>query len=110
MARSIRPPAPIAIQPAEKTLFLAGSIDLGRAPQWQEKVEHALRDLDLVILNPRRENWDASWTQSADNPQFVEQVEWELGGQEIADVIAMYFAPETQAPVTMLEPGLFARS
>ena len=37
-------------------------------------------------------------------------VEWELDGLERADVIAMWFAPETKAPITLLELGLFARS
>jgi len=110
MARILRPPASIDIRPPEKSLFLAGSIDLGNAPPWQSAVEEALADIDGVILNPRRHNWDAGWEQSLDNRQFVEQVEWELQGQEVADVIAMYFAPETKAPVTLLELGLFARS
>ena len=45
-----------------------------------------------------------------DDPRFVEQVEWELAAQERAAVIAMYFAPSTQAPISLLELGLAARS
>lgn len=30
--------------------------------------------------------------------------------QEAADVIAMYFDPDTKAPITLLELGLFART
>jgi hypothetical protein len=37
-------------------------------------------------------------------------VEWELEAQERADVIAMFFASETRAPITLLELGLFAGS
>jgi hypothetical protein len=48
--------------------------------------------------------------QSASNPPFREQVEWELEGLERATVVAMYFAPGTRSPVTLLELGLFARS
>jgi hypothetical protein len=92
------------------SVFLAGSIEMGRAEFWQTSVEQALIDADIVILNPRRDEWDTSWEQSIRNPTFREQVEWELTGQEWASVIAMYFAPATQAPVTMLELGLFARS
>lgn len=58
----------------------------------------------------RREKWDASWRQSLDEPKFREQVEWELDGLERADVIATWFAPDTKAPITLLELGLFARS
>jgi hypothetical protein len=39
-----------------------------------------------------------------------EQVEWELAGLEQASLIAMYFEPSTQAPITLLELGLFAQS
>jgi hypothetical protein len=37
-------------------------------------------------------------------------VEWELAGLEQATVVAMYFAPSTKAPITLLELGLCARS
>ena len=91
-------------------MFLAGSIEMGQAEPWQSVVEEALAGEDVVILNPRRDEWDASWEQSIHNPQFREQVEWELEGQERATAIAMYFAPATKAPITLLELGLFARS
>src|SRR5262249_54399364 len=83
---------------------------MGQAEDWQTVVENGLADLDVVILNPRREAWDGSWVQSINNPQFRAQVEWELQGQELASWIAMYFAPATKAPVTLLELGLCARS
>jgi hypothetical protein len=37
-------------------------------------------------------------------------VEWELEAQERAELILMYFAPSTKAPITLLELGLFART
>lgn len=92
-------------------VFLAGSIEMGTAPPWQDEVVTALGDLPaLVVLNPRRADWDASWEQSIDAPQFREQVAWELDAMDRADVIAMYFAPETKAPITLLELGLHASS
>jgi hypothetical protein len=110
MARILKPPAPITLADNEATVFLAGSIEMGRAEAWQAMVEQALADLSITILNPRRDEWDASWEQSINNTQFRGQVEWELEAQERASVIAMYFAPATQAPITLLELGLFARS
>jgi hypothetical protein len=92
------------------SVFLAGSIEMGQAPNWQTLLERELAGLDVVILNPRRDQWDASWVQSIHNPQFREQVEWELTAQERASLIAMYFDPATRAPITLLELGLFARS
>jgi hypothetical protein len=109
MARSIKPPTPLPDTLAAPNVFLAGSIALGQAEPWQAEVERALADLPIIILNPRRDDWDASWPQRADHPQFREQVEWELAAQERAGLIAMYFAPDTQAPITLLELGLFAR-
>lgn len=91
-------------------LFLAGSIEMGAAENWQERVARELDSTRLTLLNPRRDDWDASWTQSKDNPQFFEQVSWELEAQERADIILMYFAPGTKSPISLLELGLFARS
>jgi len=110
MPRILKPPTPITLADNEATVFLAGSIEMGRAEPWQAMVEQAFADLPITILNPRRNEWDASWEQSINNPQFRGQVEWELEAQERAAVIAMYFAPATQAPITLLELGLFARS
>jgi hypothetical protein len=110
MARIIKPPTPLELHDGERSLFLAGSIAMGQAEPWQAEVEQALADEEVVILNPRRDQWDASWEQSIHNPLFRDQVEWELSGQELATVIAMYFAPATKAPITLLELGLFARS
>jgi hypothetical protein len=91
------------------SVFLAGSIEMGSAEDWQAQLARALSDLDVLIFNPRRDQWDASWEQSINNRLFREQVEWELAGLERADVVAMYFAPATKAPVTLLELGLCAR-
>ncbi len=110
MARSLKPPTPLDLAPGERSLFLAGSIEMGRAEQWQETVEHALEDLEVAVLNPRRDDWDSSWTQSIDDPMFRAQVEWELAGLEQATVIAFYFSPGTKSPITLLELGLHAQS
>jgi hypothetical protein len=94
-----------------KTVFLAGSIEMGEAENWQERVARELSDVpNLTILNPRRDDWDRTWVQSIADRQFREQVEWEIGAQEMANVIFMYFAPASKAPITLLELGLFARS
>lgn len=92
------------------SIFLAGSIDMGRAEPWQAQVEAVLAHEDVILLNPRRDDWDDSWVQSIANPEFRRQVEWELDGLERADWILIYFAPNTSAPVSLLELGLSARS
>ncbi|HEY1014778.1 MAG TPA: nucleoside 2-deoxyribosyltransferase domain-containing protein [Herpetosiphonaceae bacterium] len=104
----LKPPAPLVIPSGMPAVFLAGSIDQGRAEPWQEQVEAALADLPVAVLNPRRQAWDAGWEQRADNPLFRGQVEWELDALDLAAVILMYFAPASQAPITLLELGLHA--
>ncbi len=110
MARVIKPPTPLELAESERSVFLAGSIEMGHAEDWQARVERALADLDVTILNPRRDEWDATWEQSIHNADFRQQVEWELQGLELATVVAMYFAPATNAPITLLELGLVADS
>lgn len=104
------PPEAIIIRDEEKSVFLAGSIDLGKAQEWQNELVESLKDWEGVVLNPRRPDWDSGWSQSIDHPQFYEQVNWELEGLEKADLIVYYFAPGSQAPVTLLELGLYAKS
>lgn len=92
------------------SVFLAGSIEMGKAVDWQTKITNALSDLPCWVLNPRRDDWDSSWEQVKENDQFREQVEWELDALEHAQVIAMYFDPDTKSPISLLELGLFSRT
>jgi len=106
----IKPPAPIDIPAEVPAIFLAGSIEMGTAENWQATITARLADLEVVVLNPRRDDWDSTWTQSKHDARFRGQVEWELDGLDRADVVAMWFAPGSHAPVTLLELGLTARS
>jgi hypothetical protein len=110
MAKIIKPPTPLLPRFDLSSVFLAGSIEMGTAANWQADFEREFQDIEIVLLNPRRDDWDASWGQSAEDEQFREQVQWELKGQEQANIIAMYFDPNTKSPVTLLELGLFAQS
>lgn len=110
MACILKPPTALPPVFDGPSLFLAGSIEMGRATHWQQMVEAAVQQRTLTVLNPRRDDWDASWSQTLSNPQFVAQVMWELDAQERADCILMYFDPDTQAPITLLELGLFAQT
>ena len=91
-------------------VFLAGSIDMGSAENWQNQLADLLDRANLTVLNPRRDDWDSTWEQSITNPKFREQVKWELAALSQADVIAMYFCPGTKSPITLLELGLYAGS
>ena len=104
----IYPPNPIPEK--GNTIFLAGSIEQDHAENWQENIIKHIDAQSIVILNPRRKDWDESWKEEIENPLFLEQVEWELKGQERADLIVMYFDPNTQSPISLLELGLFAQT
>jgi hypothetical protein len=99
--------APGKYENSKYSIFLAGAIDQGTAIAWQKKVSQALADLDVLILNPRRDDWDDTWEQTADNPEFRQQVEWELTAQEDASMVIFVFTKDSKAPITFLELGLF---
>ena len=97
-----------------KTIFLAGSIEMGKAVDWQSALIGDITkqsvSKDVFILNPRRPDWK-NWSDlSVDNPEFVEQVEWELRGLRLANIIVMFFAENTISPISLLEFGLNAES
>jgi len=103
-------PSPLPLDNQRPRVFMGGSIDMGGAPDWQAAMIRALSDMDVVILNPRRPDWNPAWKPEASEPEFRRQVEWELAALEASDVIVMYFAPGTQSPISLLEMGLHARS
>jgi hypothetical protein len=109
---SIKPPQPLTRHHrGQQTIFLAGSIDNGSAVDWQAEVENYFSDRENVLLfNPRRDDWDTSWKQDITDPQFFQQVTWELNGLDRADRIILYFAPGSKAPISLLELGLYAAS
>lgn len=98
----------------KKIIFLAGSIEMGSAENWQEKVIRSIEDSDLdssntIILNPRRKDWNPTWEQTISNTNFKEQVEWELCGLEDAALVFFYFDPNTKSPITLMELGIMRK-
>ena len=91
-------------------VFLAGSIEMGTAEPWQERLVNEFKDTDIRFLNPRRDDWDSSWVQEESNPQFAQQVNWELDALDYSDLIGFYFDPNTKSPITLMELGLYAAS
>lgn len=87
------------------TIFLAGSIDMGFADNWQDRIVNELKDYDVLLLNPRRDDWDSSWKQTKDNPQFLEQVKWEQNGLKNASFRIFVFLKDSKSPITLLELG-----
>ena len=109
MALELQPPTQLDPKNEQRVVFLAGSIEQGKAKNWQAEVIDSLADLNCVFLNPRRSDWNSDLLQAEANKLFREQVEWELDGLESADVVVFFFDHDTQSPVTLLELGLLAR-
>jgi hypothetical protein len=107
----LQPPASLSLLDSSgPSVFLAGSIEMDDAPRWQDQLAAALVDTELVVLNPRRDEWQVEWEQRARCEPFREQVEWELEGLERADLVCFYFAPGTKSPISLLELGLLAHT
>ena len=98
------------IEPSQFSIFLAGSIEMGTAEDWQTQVIKSITDNNVVFLNPRRTDWDSTWKQEITNPQFFEQVTWELDRLGNCDMIFLYLDPKTKSPISLLELGLHAKS
>jgi hypothetical protein len=81
---------------------------MNAAEEWQNYVQETLKDLDVTFLNPRRDDWDSSWTDKS--VVFNTQVNWEMNRLDSCDIIFMYFSPETKSPISLLELGLHAES
>jgi hypothetical protein len=92
------------------SVFLGGSIELGTAEAWQAKILEEFQEEDITFLNPRRDNWDWSTEQSIGNATFYEQVRWENDALDYADIIIIYFDPNTKSPISLHELGLYAGS
>ena len=108
-AIEVQAPNEVVLDTEYTNVFLAGSIEMGVAEHWQKRVIDALSDKPIRFLNPRRDDWDSSWSQDIHNDEFVEQVVWELTSLEQSHLVIMYFDPNTKSPISLLELGLHAK-
>lgn len=108
------PPQNIATRDVHKpSIFLGGTIDMGNSVDWQEYTTELIiknKGGKYNIFNPRRKDWDSSWEQKFENPNFYQQVNWELNALEQADIILLYFVSGSQSPISLLELGLHIHS
>lgn len=89
------------------SVFLAGTIDMGKAERWQDEAERLFAEKpgSFLLYNPRQAEWHPEIEGEMDY-----QVNWELEHLESADWILMNFLPGSQSPITLLELGLHAKS
>ncbi len=88
------------------SVFLSGSV---AGDDWRAALMKKLEDKGIIFLDPRSDDYGSLKLTEGD-PKFREQVTWEQDGLEKASVIVMYFNRNSEAPISLLEFGLFARS
>lgn len=105
MSLAVRVHAPARfVDDGRLCVFLAGVLG-----DWREEVVRDLQDLDVVIFDPVRKDWDSTWVESVDDVRFVEQTLWEFWRQAEAGLVLFYFgSAEADGVVTMMEFGLWA--
>lgn len=106
----VKSPNTIPTEDSRLKIFLGGSIDMGKSENWQARLENELASYDVIVLNPRRDDWNKDWKPVSSDQNFRTQVEWELSALEASDIIVMYFAPGSQSPISLLEFGLYAKT
>ena len=84
--------------PSKKSIFLAGGIS--NCTNWQPNVAKWFINTDLVVVNPRREDFT--------NCSSTQQIIWEFERLKKSDIILFWFPPETVCPITLYELGAWA--
>lgn len=82
----------------QPSLFLGGGIT--SCPQWQDVMVDLLKELPLVVLNPRRASFDVN-----NRSMEVAQITWEHRHMQRATAILFWFPCETLCPITLYELG-----
>jgi len=105
------PPSNISFRDFNKpSVFLAGSIEMGKAENWQLTATELFIKNGFVVFNPRRPDWNPDWIQSMESPEFLQQVHWEDQALNVADHIIVYLQPGTISPISIGEAYLHAKS
>lgn len=76
---------------------------MGTARDWQAEVEEYYADTGVVLVNPRRDDWDPTWEQKVENPHFYQQVKWEMNAIAASDAVLFVFEPGTKSPISIGE-------
>ena len=88
--------------PGEFSIFLAGGI-IG-CGDWQKEMVKKLSDTDLVILNPRRNDFPEETNATA------VQIKWEFDHLRKADMILFWFPKEGPCMTSLYELGTWSNT
>lgn len=90
----------------EVSIFLAGGIT--GCPKWQKEVYEGLKSiLNLVVYNPRRDDFDIG-----NKDMSKEQIRWEHKYLNQADMISIWFpdCKDSVCPITLYELGYWVNT
>jgi hypothetical protein len=90
--------APNVIESDKKSIFLAGGIT--GCQNWQKDLANNIAELDIVVYNPRRENFPIH-----DPTAAQAQITWEFVHLRKASMISFWFGSETIQPIVLFELG-----
>jgi hypothetical protein len=95
-------------------IFLAGSIEMGKARRWQEEIFQTVKDMktlsnrDVSLFNPYRPDWDTTIANTTKDLRFKSQVQWEWTRLIQSDLVVFNFEKDTKSPISLLELGAMA--
>lgn len=104
MARHIRALEEYEPQQGERSIFLAGGI-MDTTYDWQQEMTERLLDTDLVILNPRRNDFPAE-----DPYATTHQIKWEFYHLNKADMVLFWFPAEAPCMTSLFELGTWSKA
>ena len=85
------------------SLFLAGGIT--GCDDWQKQMVENLSREEVIIYNPRRENFPI------DDPDAAEvQITWEFDKLAKVDIVSFWFAYGTDNPIVLYELGMWGNA
>lgn len=90
--------APNTTESIKKSIFLAGGIT--GCSDWQSDLKDKIKDIDIIIYNPRRKDFPINDPKAAEA-----QITWEYQMLRKADAISFWFGPETIQPIVLFELG-----
>lgn len=82
-------------------VFLAGGIT--DCPDWQSELVGMLDDANVVLLNPRRQDFPIGDPDAAE-----EQIEWEHVHLRRAEALVFWFCAATLCPIVLYELGAWS--
>ena len=99
----IQAPSDLVPNPDEISIFLAGSIEMGKANPWHNAVASQIArrtNQPIAFYNPRR-------TEDFTPDMEEEQIKWEQERLTSCDYIFMHIQGDTKSPISLLEFGEF---